>query len=69
MYSILIRQGDKTFIYATTKNAEEEEVVFTGNTEETKAFYFELLEKYPSSKLVIIHNTEVTSDITISDVQ
>lgn len=68
MYSILIKTGEKTYIYAVTKDAEEQEIVFTGNEAETKEFYAELLEKYPSSKLVIIHNTEVTSTLTITDV-
>ena len=68
MYSILIKQGDKTYIYATVKNEQEEDVVFAGNEAETKEMYASLLERYPSSKLVIIHNTEVTSTLTITDV-
>ena len=67
MYSILIKTGDTTYIYAVVENEGEKEI-FTGNESETKAFYTELLEKYPSSKLVIIHNVEVTSDYTITDV-
>ena len=54
MYSILIKTGDTTYIYAVTKDAEEHTVVFTGNAAETKAFYAELLETHPSSQLVVI---------------
>ena len=68
MYSILIKTGDTTYIYAVTKDAEEHTVIFSGNEAETKAFYAELLEKYPSSQLVVIHNVEVTSELTLTDV-
>ena len=68
MYSILIKTGDTTYIYAVTKDAEEQTVIFSGNEAETKAFYAELLEKYPSSQLVVIHNVEVTSELTLTDV-
>lgn len=65
MYSILIKNGSKTYIY----DADEEGVIFTGDLAETKARYVELLAEYPSSKLVIVHNTTITDDITIADVQ
>lgn len=68
MYSILIKTGDTTYIYALTKDAEEQPVIFAGNEAETKAFYAELLETHPSSELVIIHNVEVTSEFTLTDV-
>lgn len=67
MYSILIKTGDKTYIYAVVDNEGVEEI-FTGNATETKEFYTELLTKYPSSKLVVIHNVEVTSEYTLTDV-
>lgn len=67
MYSILIKTGDKTYIYAVVDNEGVEEI-FTGNVTETKEFYTELLTKYPSSKLVVIHNVEVTSEYTLTDV-
>ena len=65
MYSILIKDGSKTYIY----DANEEGEVFVGDEAETKARYLELLAEYPSSKLVIVHNTTVTDDITITDAQ
>jgi len=68
MYSILIKTGDTTYIYAVTKDGEGHTVVFSGNEAETKTFYAELLEKYPSSQLVVIHNVEVTSELTLTDV-
>ena len=65
MYSILIKDGSKTYFY----DANEEGEVFAGDETETKARYLELLAEYPSSKLVIVHNTTVTDDITITDAQ
>ena len=68
MYSILIKTGDTTYIYAVTKDGEGHTIVFSGNEAETKTFYAELLEKHPSSELVVIHNVEVTSELTLTDV-
>lgn len=65
MYSILIKDGSKTYVY----DANEEGEVFVGDEAETKARYLELLAEYPSSKLVIVHNTTVTDDVTITDAQ
>lgn len=65
MYSILIKNGSKSYEY----DANEEGEVFVGDEAETKARYLELLAEYPSSKLVIVHNTTVTDDITITDAQ
>ena len=64
MYSILIKVSSKNFIY----DADEEGVIFAGDETETKRRYLELLAEYPSSKLVIVHNVEVTNDLTITDV-
>lgn len=64
MYSILIKTGSKNYIY----DADEEGVIFTGDEAETKARYLELLAEYPSSKLVVVHNTTIADDITITDV-
>lgn len=64
MYSILIKVGSKNYEF----DADDEGVVFTGNAEETKARYAELLEQYVSSKLVIVHNTTLTNELTIADV-
>lgn len=66
MYSILIKTGNTTYIYDTD---EETKVVFAGDLTETKERYIELLKKYPSSKLVVVHNTTVTNELTIADVE
>lgn len=65
MYSILIKNGSKSYEY----DANEEGEVFEGDEAETKARYLELLAEFPSSKLVIVHNVTITDDITITDVQ
>ena len=66
MYSILIKTGSNTYTYDAD---EETKVVFAGDLTETKERYLELLKEYPSSKLVIVHNTTVTDEITIEDVE
>ena len=66
MYSILIKDGSKTFVYDMDA---ETGSPFAGTLEETKARYTVLLASYPSSKLVVVHNTTVTSELTIADVE
>ena len=36
---------------------------------ETKIKFNELLQKYPISKLVVVHNVTVTNELTLEDVQ
>lgn len=66
MYSILIKNGNNTFVYALDDVSGE---VFTGSLADTKTKFNELLQKYPISKLVIVHNVTVTPDLTIVDVE
>lgn len=66
MYSILIKNGTNTFVYATDEVSGE---VFAGTLAETKEKFNSLLQKYPISKLVIVHNTTVTADLAIVDVE
>ncbi len=66
MYSILINKATNTFSYALDETTGEP---FTGSLAETKTFFNSLLQKYPISKLVIVHNTTVTNDLTIVDVE
>lgn len=66
MYSILIKNGTSTFIYAVDDTTGEN---FAGSLAETKTKFMELLEKYPISKLTVVHNTTVTNDMTIADVE
>lgn len=66
MYSILIKNGNNTFVYALDDVSGE---VYAGSLADTKAKFNELLQKYPISKLVIVHNVTVTPDLTIVDVE
>ena len=66
MYSILVKIGTDTFKYASDEVSGEN---FAGSLVETKEKFNELLQKYPISKLVIVHNTTVTSDLSIVDVE
>lgn len=66
MYSILIKNGTNTFIYATDEVSGE---VFAGTLAETKEKFNTLLQKYPISKLEIVHNCTVTADLSIVDVE
>lgn len=66
MYSILIKNGTNTYIYAVDDTSGE---TFAGSLVETKAKFMELLEKYPISKLTVVHNTTVKNDMTITDVE
>ena len=65
MYSILIKSGNNTFVFATDETTGD---IFTGSLAETKSKFTELLQKYPISKLTVVHNTTVTNDMTIFDV-
>ena len=62
MFSILIKTGDDTYIYAKDSDTNE---VFVGEMYDTKMKFTELLEKYPINWLVVVHNTVVTNDIDI----
>ena len=66
MYSILIKNGTNAYIYATDETTGEP---FAGSLADTKAKFNELLQKYPISKLVIVHNCTVTADLSIIDVE
>ena len=64
MYSILIRTGDKSFIYHMNADGS----VFAGDSEAATAKVRELLATYPIGKLVVVHNVTMTSDVTLVDV-
>ena len=66
MYSILIKNGNTTYVYATDETTGEP---YAGSLADTKTKFNELLQKYPISKLVIVHNTTVTMDLNIVDVE
>ena len=66
MYSILERIGTDTFKYAIDDVSGE---IFAGSLAETKDKFNALLQKSPISKLVIVHNCTVTTDLSIVDVE
>mgnify|MGYP006334659163 CR=1 FL=1 len=66
MYSILIKKDSSAYTYAIDDVSGE---VFSGTLAETKEKFSSLLQKYPISKLVIVHNTTVTTDLSIVDVE
>ena len=66
MYSILIKTGANTYTYATDEVSGE---IFAGTTAETKEKFNSLLQKYPISKLVVVHNTTTTAELNIVDVE
>lgn len=66
MYSILISKGTNVYSYAVDEVSGD---VFTGTSAETKVKFNELLQKYPISKLVVVHNVTVTNELTLEDVQ
>lgn len=48
MYSILVKNGNNTYIYATDETTGEP---FAGSLADTKTKFMELLQKYPISKV------------------
>ena len=64
MYSILIRTGDKSFVYYTNPDGQ----AFAGDSEAAREKVRELLATYPIGKLVVVHNVTMTSDVTLTDV-
>ena len=65
MYSILIKNGDKSFIYASNDDG----TVFRGNSDAVKTKLGELIETYPIGKLSVVHNVTLTADFAIEDVE
>ena len=63
MYSILLKQSEKTYSYICNDDG----TIFNGNVSATQAKLKTLLETYPLGKLVVVRNTSVTSDFTIED--
>ena len=64
MYSILIKNGDKSWIY----NTNDDGSVFKGDSTATKARVQELMATYPLGKITVVHNVNLTSELTIEDV-
>jgi hypothetical protein len=66
MYSIIVSKGTNMYAYALDETTGEP---FAGTLAETKVKFNELLQKYPISKLVVVHNTTVTAELSIVDVE
>ena len=66
MYSILVKKGNNVYAYVLDETTGEP---FTGSLAETKTKFMDLLQKYPISQLIVVHNTTVTNDMTITDVE
>lgn len=65
MYSILLKQSEKTYSYICNDDG----TIYSGNSEATKTKLKTLLETYPLGKLIVVRNTTITSDFTIEDAE
>lgn len=65
MYSILIKNSDKKYSYHTNTDGS----VFAGDNEATTARLAELINSYPISSLVVVHNVTLTPTLSIEDVE
>lgn len=64
MYSILIKNGDKSWVYAVNEDGAQ----FRGDSAAAKARLTELAETYPLGKLAVVHNVTLSADFTLEDV-
>lgn len=64
MYSILIKQSNNSYLYATNTDGS----VYSGNMAATQTKIQELMQKYPLGSLVVVHNATLTATIDIADV-
>ena len=64
MYSVLIKNGEKSYVYCTNSDG----TIFAGDAEAAKSKVEELLATNPLGKIVVVHNVTLTADFTIEDV-
>lgn len=64
MYSILIKVSDTTYQYATNPNGAN----WAGDVDAAKAKVLELLETYPITRIKVVHNADLTANLSIADV-
>lgn len=64
MYSILIKTGDNMYQYLLG----DDDAYWTGTKDEAQVKIGTLLKQYTINKLAVVHNTMLTSAITIADV-
>ena len=65
MYSILIKNGEKSYVYFTNTDG----TVFAGDETAVQTKLSELLNDYPLGKIVVVHNVTVSADFTIQDAE
>lgn len=63
MYSILIRNSEKSLSYVTNTDGS----VFAGDSDAVKDKLLEIASTYPIGKIVVVHNVNLTTDFTIED--
>ncbi len=64
MYSILLLQSNKSYLYATNTDGTR----FAGDLAATQEKVRELMDKYPVGSISVVHNTTLTATIEIIDV-
>lgn len=64
MYSILILQSNKSYLYATNSDGSK----FTGDLTSAQAKVQSLMSIYPFGSLVVVHNTSMTASVEITDI-
>lgn len=64
MYSILILQTNKSYLYATNTDGTR----FAGDLTATQEKVRDLMDKYPIGSLVVVHNTTLSTTVEIVDV-
>lgn len=64
MYSILILQSNKSYLYATNSDGSK----FTGDLASAQAKVQSLMSIYPFGSLVVVHNTSMTASVEITDI-
>ena len=64
MYSILIKNGEKSYTYLCNDDG----TIFSGSNEAVTAKLSELMQTYPLGKLSVVHNTVITQNFIIEDV-
>ena len=65
MYSIQIKNGEKSYIYAIN----EDGTVFKGNSDAVKSKLKELVKEHALAKLSVVRNVTLTADFEIEDAE
>ena len=65
MYSILIKNGEKSYIYALNDDGS----VFRGDSDAVRERLAGLAESHPLGRLSVVHNVTLGADFSIEDVE